>query len=1755
MIQKVYKLWVLTILFVLPFISKAVTVTDSAVASNVQVCLKREVVRLAFSVGSSGTTGSYLDIKLPTGFTWEGIAYGPLVAGGSGSNTMTYVGVVGGKHRITFGSSTQNQSIRLGFYQKAGCGAGTSSFTVQDSLFFYEGSGSLNLSATNAFNGAAPSLSITSVVNTPSIAGVGVNVVRQYVVTNGGFGSTSNFILVDDFLNGAWNIDNGSFYINPSGVNYNISNTLIADNGDSVIVRFNPSIIQQIGDGDTLFENGESFVLNYTGLTMNCGDNSNNIISNLHTSWLCNGVMCTYTLSSTAISITVPSAPAITQIPRGARTFCTENSYRTVDTLLVRNSGGVATNLEVLISSSQWPNVPVSGASSYLGWFDTSLIRYKIGASGVLLKPSHTILATNNYSNYGCNTSNLPLPTRIRLLFPFLNTNDTLFIFTSTYFCTQNMPGCKSQTIDFVYLPAYSGLVSDLNYKNACGNISYSTSRAIIRPYEIINVGFENRTKTEVVCSDTFNIRISPQSILSQTPTDLRWKNAYLDIKVSLPAVLNYNSSYSSLQQVYYVTNSGSIYYPYYRPDANTFRFSTNNYQGTGEFVVRTVAASGGYCTSVWEYQFQVNVVMDSTICNNSNNVSKLTCVSGNFNYNSQSCIVCCPEGLMLLSSNYSRTTLGLPDNDNNKVPDLTGSIDTTIINRNYTLTGDTARITVKTLVKTSLAHTQWENIKFGAILPGGVFSRWDFIKATALIKRPSSTDTFMTTTSYTLLPGDSIVNDFSSISNLVDGDTVIYTLYVKDIMAANTLYSGNIIPGFWVSHSPNGQRFSCYNSVLPYTHIQMYSTVDHPTVHTISSCNQIQSRSRFLFSVGSEKFNGSNIFQNEIRNVWIPYSMSTKYPLGYTFDSIIVYTHISQGITSSFSYRNNVPFTLNGDSVVIFLRDMYQNFGGTIRMPDEGFQLEIYTYMKPSCKVTSGSTLQNSFNNKYINLITNQILSPGNGTRGQYTYLAPSFILNSTNPVHLGYTKNANWPITITNASTQTVPNVWLYIEPKASLPVDSVKIGSVIFTPDINGFFRLGTFIGNEAKNYTVYSKNLACNPDSLSVYIGYGCDGYPISFTPTTCNFAPRKLYIQPQPAAIQTQITSLASTPIDTSNASSSVYGSSTIYMCQSFPFEMELQATQPGNLYNVRESLTFPFNGGVGLDYINDSGYIEYPIGTTPRKFSSTANTSILSQISSGTVVFDLAQIDPTNFGIDSSLLGTGLGNNSTRRVKLRWKMKSNCNLVNGDQWQATQLANSPCGAPAAGNSTVTSGYLLSLTGVTRPYVANLKVSTGLDGCGSQNTQIRIEKIGAGAPQPTDSITVRLPKTVSAGAVTCSGAACPAGAIVYTTRTDALYQYITFPYPSSAGSTGDTLLYSFPMTSKNKSTCANNQTVKADVFQQLTIYCGSPIPANLCPNAKNSLGSETKSFDIRKAILSFDGYSSTYVYPSTYKYKFGGNVLNTSSYVATNTGVTLKTFMDVNNNLTYEKGVDALVRTTVISSAIPTNGSVAFNDSFVNSSYSPSPSLPMYTVIDTGDASANCFCGGVVQSAFNQALPIEFLNVTATNLNNITGKIQWKTNADNHTIRFDVYRRTENEVKFTKIGSVNAQNGNNNHYIYYDPISSLAEGKVYYQIEAVSVNEINKTSKTVTINKTGLTTQNKFFIMSPNPTNQFVKINLTEGLSDANIEIKDINGKVVYKASHVGVEFLINLSNLSQGVYTIIVESNQVSEVQKLSIVK
>lgn len=1752
--QKVYKLWVLAFLLFAPFISKAVTVTDTAVGSNYQKCLKPELLRMQFSVSGAGTTGSYLDIKLPNGFTFNGIAYFNVVSGGS--NSASYAGLQSnGRHRITFANSTASSTLSIGIWQKATCSAGS---TALDSLFFFEGAGALNVSVSNSFNGTEPDLSLTGVSNSPSPANVGATVTRIMTITNGGLGASNRFRVADAFTSGALSFITGSGRINPSGVNYTIPSGQITVKSDSFLIQLTATQIQQIGDGDTLFENGESFQLQYQIVPQNCGVGFS-ISSNLIASWGCNNAFCQNTIAIGGLGISAPASPNLvfTRIQEALKCYGTMQE----DTAIYRNTGGPASNINI----STYQGYPGIGyAPTYLRNIDTTFIRYRIGRNGTWIKPSTFSNIASGTSSEGC-----PGISRVNFIVPLLGAGDTLYVLTPSTVCNLdfvNNRGCTKTTYSAPRLPV---IHQDIIYRDGCNSITFNSNLNTIRDYGAWDAQFSTFAPGSVSGGTTSTFRYV-LSQTSHTPTTSRQKLRFTFIP---PAGFSIDNSGGNGV----VLKIGSTTY-----NPTSYNTSTNEYffngvaanSQSGSVLEYKLAApacgvcAGGFLEARWESAYLVDSALSCNYINHN-------CDRTRFYYN---CPPCCPEGVVKLDSfKAMRKNYGLPDNNNDGQPDGSGTIDMSRVDTKNTANGDTAIVTWYGTVDAASSgpHIQFPYVYASFYTSSSFFSYYNRLGATIYLDRVSLPDTSWSVGTGVRSGADTLRFDLSYSRPYQDGDKIRVELLLRNSQGyTSSFYSNNwsLTPTIYGSQITNpvsadtSVRRSC-GAGLDYLGVKVAVSIiggQTPTAQ-FSGCSQVVLAPIFYQSYENTASQNQNIWEFEYKPLTYPKQYKWLPPIGYDVDSIRGrFNYHTTNRNSSTINLGALTYTVSNDTIIVNIGNRFTPEGGSILPGDDGYVFKLDVYAKSSCRVSNLITQNGRFVSGTVGgavtMLTNiaPTYTTTNTAHHNMRSTQPQLIINSSNPTQNVYTNIAEWPLAVREAASITSPLTWVsFVSNSGLVQVDSLKIGSTTILPDVNGFFRLGS-LNNSTNNYTVYAQHTVCGNDSIFVYYGYSCSAYPtVPFNTSICAYSPIVLKLATQPSAIQTAITGLSATPNDPSNAGSAAYGSTTVGMCSSFPVEMEIQSTQASNIYNIREIINLPIgiNGNTALDYVSDSGYIEYPIGSTPRRFSTAANTAILAAIGSGNFTLDINQIDPDSFSTTKGLKGTALGTNATRRIILRWKMRPNCDLISGDQWTATQRALSACGGNAVGNNGLTSGFALNVSGVTRPYLADVTISTGsVDGCsGTAPVRIRLEKVGASAPTATDSLTLRIPKTVKAGTITCNGAFCPAGTVTPVESIIGNFKYLKWQYPSTAGNAGDTLLYTYAMSADDKATCSTGEQVKVDVIQKITIACG----AGTCPNASVSLGGNTKPFDIRKANLSFDAYSSTYVYPSLYKYVFGGNVLNTSNFVAAGTGVTLKTFMDVNNNLTYEKGIDALVKTTVLGSAIPTNGSVSFNDSFENNLYPPSPSLPMYTVIDTGDATANCFCGGVVQSAFNQALPIEFLELNANNLNNVTGKVQWITNADNHVIRFDIYRKTENESNFTKIGYAMAQKGNmtQSQYIYYDPISVLSEGRVYYQIEAISQHQINKMSKVVSINKTGLMTNNNLFSLSPNPSNQFVKISLGEGMINGEIMISDINGKIVYQGSFKGVETIIKTNELAQGVYTVSIKTSDLIEVQKLSVIK
>jgi hypothetical protein len=175
-------------------------------------------------------------------------------------------------------------------------------------------------------------------------------------------------------------------------------------------------------------------------------------------------------------------------------------------------------------------------------------------------------------------------------------------------------------------------------------------------------------------------------------------------------------------------------------------------------------------------------------------------------------------------------------------------------------------------------------------------------------------------------------------------------------------------------------------------------------------------------------------------------------------------------------------------------------------------------------------------------------------------------------------------------------------------------------------------------------------------------------------------------------------------------------------------------------------------------------------------------------------------------------------------------------------------------------------------------------------------------------------------------------------------------------------------------------------------------------------------------------------------------------------------------------------------------------------------------------------------GGAGASAI--PLPVEFLNFTAKGLNNNSAVLNWQTASHSGKSYFEIERSFDGK-EFTTIGTMNSNA--TGVYQYIDNGIKAGTSKAFYRI--TQMDENNESSETQ-IQWVQFNLQVSGINVYPNPVTTAIKINI-ESLYEgdvADIAIVDALGKVVLKLSTDQSSTEINLSNISPGIYQLVVNT-------------
>jgi len=975
-----------------------------------------------------------------------------------------------------------------------------------------------------------------------------------------------------------------------------------------------------------------------------------------------------------------------------------------------------------------------------------------------------------------------------------------------------------------------------------------------------------------------------------------------------------------------------------------------------------------------------------------------------------------------------------------------------------------------------------------------------------------------------TMLPGDSIV----TVSR--------YTVAVNAGLPQNDVQSGGRFFHFSII---GGAREFCFDPV-PEMYLVGTHSVDGRNGFYASGCNV----SAFGGSGSNlaRRFNtsGQN-YANEFRPVFYIDSVVMLRPEGYDLVSM----------TNNIGGGTMTPNRVDGDTFAYINPGTWRPLDLTVT---NTYGASFVYRFQPTCKTPATATHGIKFYIKdfyYANATKptypaayQYIQSSGSGNTASRTSFRtqgvtystsdkPDLVIQNLTGEVKGSTPQHSWDIEIRNDGLSPAANTWLSAEIPASsgISIDSVVLVSsgTALTPTSYGVnnawypISMAGIPSSGTEVARVFFKYSNCSSDSIYFKTGWNCGSYPSPdplSDPNACNVDSVTGKVVPQESRIQL---SVQRQPGDSGTMG-------RIDLCTQDTVIIQVNSALDANVVNPKIQIFVP----TGVVVANPLP-VEYPNGS--GNYENLTTTSI-----PGGVEIDLT--DHTGMGSDGI---PGLIQNPTapgRQARVLIDFTTNCDHTSGSPLRFRIFGEQPCGAKADGNNRSSSSDGIDITGAVANgaigVTLNLPNDTFKCNPGVQTLTLVSTPVITGT-QLGDTIIYIIPEgtnykgnfTSISNCATCT--ATPVSGIAGATLVKIALQ------PGIAS--GSTISYSFDVGLNLSGSCTDTK-IEAQAKRSIPpLMCG----AMICANSSVIVGSEDKDIVVARPQFSFSSYdaANNYPYAAPYKYNYWGSLLN-SANVESGDSLIVSTYFDKNQNGAFDRGIDSFIKKTKIMGAVNGGSSVMFADSFTSVTAKPSPTRPLFSILDTADG--NCICNALTQSTFLNALPVELMFIRAEHAGAGFAKVRWSTSSEYNSSHFDVYRSTDG-VNFENIGTVAAAGNSQSvrNYMFMDDISRLPAGKVFYKLKQVDFNGsfvwTETTDLSIHITKTGVS-------VSPNPAQNSIEINaqgFAEGVYD--LQIFDMSGKLVksdlLKVSEFNDAKTVDLSALPVGVYTLRVHNESI----------
>lgn len=299
------------------------------------------------------------------------------------------------------------------------------------------------------------------------------------------------------------------------------------------------------------------------------------------------------------------------------------------------------------------------------------------------------------------------------------------------------------------------------------------------------------------------------------------------------------------------------------------------------------------------------------------------------------------------------------------------------------------------------------------------------------------------------------------------------------------------------------------------------------------------------------------------------------------------------------------------------------------------------------------------------------------------YIFRAPALQTQALLPAVDGVESEVCWQLAVDNVAPDAdAANVFLATQSPSGM-VNVVRVTDLdanLELQPVNGLYRLDQIDRLQTRNVEVcatYSCTALLDPDTLNVFDGWDCAGYPTSLQDYPCSTGETVLTVQPKQAGMQAIL--------DAPGAAAA---------CASAPFEVLVSSTQAGTIEGLRVAFTVP----AGLSFEPGSGSMEYPIG---NGFTAIADPLLTAS----TYEWDIDAIDAT-IGANG-LPGGGL-QPLLSQFLVRFNLVSDCGYSPGNLVGFEVSGISNCGDLL----TATFDELLGILGF--PDFTNLDIALGVN---------------------------------------------------------------------------------------------------------------------------------------------------------------------------------------------------------------------------------------------------------------------------------------------------------------------------------------------------------------------------------------------------------------------------------------------------------